>query len=349
MTRRIEVIIPSNHALHRPFDQHPERPERIDMILRGLSRRGFETIIKRPTNRPKEVLYTAHDPEYVALIERLSRSRRYIDSDTYVTEHSFQVAIEAVSGSIDAAENIASGSRLEITLPRPPGHHAGRSGSALGAPTQGFCLFNNAALAALRLINMGFEPVAIVDIDIHHGNGTQEIFWEDPRVIHIDLHDSNIYPGTGWYIDIGSGEAMGTKINIPLIAGSRDPEYIYSWLELVEPAIGFFKPRALIISAGFDAHEGEMMGYVKLSSDLYGWLGSRIRYLLEKTPSISGVLVVLEGGYGPGLYEGFPEFINGLLGGDVRNLEAMANRARREHIDMVGSIKRLINKYYKIY
>lgn len=349
MGKKIEVIVPDSHVLHRPPDQHPERPERIDLTLRGLSRKGFEVTLRKPTKRSKEVLYTAHDPDYVALIERLSRTKRYVDSDTYVTEYSFQVALEAASGSIDAAENIAAGSHLEITLPRPPGHHAGRSGRALGAPTQGFCLFNNAALAVLRLISMGFEPIAVIDIDIHHGNGSQEIFWKDPRVIHIDLHDSSIYPGTGWYLDIGSGEALGTKINIPLIPGSRDPEYVHSWLELVEPALSFFKPRAVVVSAGFDAHEGEMMGYVKLSSDLYGWLGSRIRDLSRKIPSISGIMVVLEGGYGTGLYEGFPEFIYGLTGGGTRSLAEIGDRARSEHVNMVGSIKRLINKYHRIY
>ncbi len=349
MGKRLGVIVPSNHALHRPPDRHPERPERIDIILRGLWRAGFDVMVKKPTDRPMEALYSAHDPEYVALIEKLSRIKRYIDSDTYVTEHSFQVALEAASGSIDAAENIATGSKLEIALPRPPGHHAGRSGRALGAPTQGFCLFNNAALAALRLIDMGLEPVAIVDIDIHHGNGTQEIFWDDPRVIHIDLHDSSIYPGTGWYVDIGSGEASGTKINIPLIPGSRDPEYISSWAEIVEPALSFFKPRALIISAGFDAHEGEEMGYVKLSSDLYRWLGSRIRGLGRKIPSISGIAIVLEGGYGAGLYEGLPEFIRGIVEGASRDLEEIVERARGEHLSIINSIKRLINSYHNIY
>jgi len=345
----VEVLIPGDHVLHRPHDDHPERPERIELALKGLARAGISVKISEPPERPKEALFSAHDREYVELVERLSKSRRYMDSDTYLTPHTFRVALRAASASIEAAEKIIYGSPLSLSLPRPPGHHAGRSGRALGAPTQGFCIFNNAALAALRLVGSGYAPVVIIDIDIHHGNGTQEIFWRDPRVIHIDLHDSSIYPGTGWHIDVGSGEGAGTKINIPLIPGSRDPEYIHAWLEAVEPALYFFKPRAIVISAGFDAHEGEVMGYVKLTTDLYRWLGHRIWSLSRRIPSIAGIVFVLEGGYGSGLYEGLPSFVLGLLGKGAPELEGRVGRARAEHVDVVNSLKRVINVYYKIY
>jgi len=345
----VEVLIPGDHVLHRPYDDHPERPERIEIALRGLARAGISVRVLEPSERPREALFSAHDREYVELVERMSRSRRYIDSDTYLTPHTFRVALRAASASIEAAEKIMGGSPLGIALPRPPGHHAGRSGRALGAPTQGFCIFNNAALAALRLIGSGYEPVAIIDIDIHHGNGTQEIFWRDPRVVHIDLHDSSIYPGTGWHIDVGSGEGAGTKVNIPLLPGSRDPEYVHAWIEAVEPAIYFFKPRAIVISAGFDAHEGEVMGYVKLSTELYRWLGHRVWELSRRVASISGVVFVLEGGYGPGLYEGLPSFLLGLLGREAPEMGGEARRARPEHVDLVNSLKRVINTYYRVY
>ncbi len=349
MALEVEIVIPGDHALHRPHDDHPERPERIDMALRGIRSVGISTRVVEPAERSKEILYWIHDPVYVELVERLSRSRRYIDSDTYLTQHSFRVALRAASGSIDAAEKILYGSRLGISFPRPPGHHAGRAGRAMGAPTQGFCLFNNAALASLRLVEAGYSPVAVIDIDIHHGNGTQEIFWRDPRVIHVDLHDSAIYPGTGWHLDVGSGEGAGTKINIPLIPGSRDPEYIYSWIEVVEPVLWYFKPRALIISAGFDAHEGETMGYVKLSTQLYRWLGNRIWDLSRRIPSIAGIVFILEGGYGPGLYKGLPEFILGLLGREAPELSVEGSRARREHIDITNSLKKVVNTYHRIF
>ncbi|MDT7887767.1 MAG: histone deacetylase family protein [Desulfurococcales archaeon] len=349
MAIEIEVIIPGEHVLHKPYREHPERPERIEIIMRGLSSTGISPKIVEPMERPREILYQVHEPEYVRLIEKLSASGRHVDSDTYLTKHSFRVALKAASGSIDAAEKILGGSRIGISFPRPPGHHAGRAGRALGAPTQGFCLFNNAALAAIRLVEARLSPVAIIDIDIHHGNGTQEIFWKDPRVIHIDLHDSAIYPGTGWHVDIGSGEGAGTKINIPLIPGSRDPEYIYSWIEVVEPVLWFFKPGVLVISAGFDAHEGENMGYVRLSTELYRWIGYRMWDLFRRIPSVAGIVFILEGGYGSGLYRGLPEFLLGLLGRGAPSIDGERARARREHIDIINSIKRVINSYYRIF
>jgi len=350
MATEVEVLLPREHVLHRPHSgNHPERPERIDMVMRGLAGAGISVRVLEPAERPREVLLSAHDSGYIELVERLSRHRGYIDSDTYLTPHTFRIAMRAASASIEAAEKIIHGSSLGIALPRPPGHHAGRSGRALGAPTQGFCIFNNAALASIRLIESGYEPVAVIDIDIHHGNGTQEIFWRDPRVVHIDLHDSSIYPGTGWHIDVGSGEGAGTKINIPLIPGNRDPEYIHAWVEVVEPALYFFKPRAIVISAGFDAHEGEFMGYVKLTTELYRWLGHRLWELSRRIASVSGVVFVLEGGYGPGLYEGLPSFLQGLLGRGAPEISGKAGRARPENKDLVESIKRTINTYYSVY
>jgi acetoin utilization deacetylase AcuC-like enzyme len=348
MARELEVIVPKSHAGHRPFDSHPERPERIDLVVKGLSRAGIRALVLDPPRRSRKALYRVHDPDYVAYIERISRGARYIDSDTYVTQHSFQAALDAASSAIEAAERILAGGKLSIALPRPPGHHAGRYGRALGAPTQGFCIFNNAALASVRLLDEGLYPHAIIDIDIHHGNGTQEIFWRDPRVIHIDLHDSSIYPGTGWHTEVGGGDGAGTKINIPLIPGSRDPEYIYSWIDVVEPAIEHFKPRVIIISAGFDAHKGEDMGYVRLSNRLYRWLGIRIRSIASKL-NARGIIVILEGGYGSGLYEGAPEFILGLLGEGGEDLGRLYDRARNEARDITRSVKRVINSYYNIY
>lgn len=343
---RVGLLYSGIERLHSPFDDHPERPERIEILLRGLRGEGLAYDLAEPARISAEELYRIHEREYVDYVKKISRRRGLIDSDTYVTEHSFEAALAAASAAFEAAERISSGEGLSISIARPPGHHAGRFGKALGAPTQGFCIFNNAALAAARLVEKGLDPVLVIDFDIHHGNGTQEIFWRDPRVVHVDLHDSSIYPGTGWLEDLGAGDGEGSKINIPLLPGARDPEYLHAWEEIVEPIARSLRPGAIVVSAGFDAHEGESMGRVKLSDEMYTLLGSRIRRMASENPRSPGIVVILEGGYGPGLLRGFPSFLRGLLQGSEPGRSWGSPRS--EHRSFVEVAKRVLRRYHPL-
>ena len=309
--RELELIVPARHALHSPPSYHPERPERIEIAIKGLREAGFEPRVRHPELRGEEVLRKVHEGAYIDHIRReCEKGSKHLDPDTYISRHSFEAALEAACCAYEAAESVEE---VAISLARPPGHHAGRSGSAMGCQTLGFCLFNNSAVAAARLLERGMRPVMILDFDLHHGNGTQEIFWYNPEVIHVDLHDAYEYPGTGWPDDLGGGEARGTKVNVPIFPESGDMEYAFILERLILPLVSYFKPRALVISAGFDAHQGEGMGYLELSSRLYQHMGSFLREL-----SVSEgmkVIVVLEGGYSSGLRMGLPSFIKGLVDG----------------------------------
>ena len=177
----------------------------------------------------------------------------------------------------------------------------------MGAPTQGFCIFNNVAAAALYALDKGFKPIVIIDIDVHHGNGTQEIFWKNPDVVHVDIHEYDIYPGTGRIEDLGEGEGYGTKINIPLPPYSNDNDYLYVVEEIVIPLVLCVKPRAIILSAGFDAYANEEIALMQLTDKTYKNLGSFFRILSRELKT--GVLAVLEGGYSVGLEKGIPAFL----------------------------------------
>ncbi|MEM4478073.1 MAG: histone deacetylase family protein [Candidatus Korarchaeum sp.] len=336
----LSLIVPSKHELHAPPLYHPERPERIDIAIGGLREAGFDLSVMHPELRGPDILTKVHEGAYVDHIKRAcERGQVYLDPDTYVTEHSFEVALEAACCAYDAAESIAEGEELAISLARPPGHHAGRSGRAMGCQTLGFCLFNNAGVAAARLLERGIRPVMILDFDLHHGNGTQEMFWYNPEVVHVDLHDAYEYPGTGWPEDLGGGAAKGTKVNVPILPESKDDEYAFILERVMLPLISHFKPRAFVISAGFDAHLGEGMGYLNLSPSLYRHIGILLRELIRSEGA--RVVVVLEGGYSSGLRKGLPSFIKGLTAGGDELIRGSLEEGSRQY-EVLRRLKALI-------
>ncbi len=250
---------------------HPERPERIEVLHERFP--DFE----EPRRASEHELFFCHDPDYVALVRKTSESGRttWLDPDTVCTPSSYETARLAAGAAIGAVE------RDGFALARPPGHHA------LPGGAMGFCLFNNVAIAArFAQVELGLERVAILDWDVHHGNGTQDMFWMDSSVLYVSLHQWPFYPGSG-----GPGEGNETTVNVPLEAGSGDEVYLEAVEEIVEPAIAAFGPDLVLVSAGFDAAEGDLLGGMRVSEEGFAELARRAGMLCERSA------FVLEGGY----------------------------------------------------
>ncbi|ABM80690.1 histone deacetylase family protein [Hyperthermus butylicus] len=303
--------------LHEPpYGSHPESPERLAIALESLAKTGLYTLVHiQPAPRrglERDRILEVHDPAYVEKVEELAgRGGGYIDPDTYVGKYTILAAHAYTASVLDAVDKLVEGDcNIAIVLGRPPGHHAGRRGVAMGAPTLGFCIFNISALAAKHAANRG-ENVLVVDFDLHHGNGTQDILYSDERIVHLDLHQdpSTIYPGTGWPWENGSGRARGTKLNVIVPVDAGDDVYMMLFqrgLELAQAVQG--SPSLVIVDAGFDAYAGDGFGMLYLTTNTYYELGTTLRRMRTR------ILVVLEGGYSIGLRRALPAFIAGLLG-----------------------------------
>jgi acetoin utilization deacetylase AcuC-like enzyme len=236
-----------------------------------------------------------HDTQYIRFVESVCRAGAGMldDGDTVVSSESFEVALYAVGGAIKAV-NLVMEKRFEnaFALVRPPGHHAGQFYA------MGFCIFNNAAIAAKYLLRkFGLKRSAILDIDAHHGNGTQEIFYENSQVLYISLHqDPRGFPGTGFINEVGQGEGLGYTVNIPLPFWANDQIYLKAVEEIVMPIIKEYKPEFLLISAGFDGHYSDSVGNLLLSISCYQKIYDKIVDIASLTCD-GRIVSVLEGGY----------------------------------------------------
>jgi acetoin utilization deacetylase AcuC-like enzyme len=302
---------------HKPWFNHPENPGRLKTIVAALKRsRLWELFDTKPAppNRDETLALLVHEDSYVREVKLASKHGRYmLDPDTYVAESTFEAALAVLASTVEAVELVSRGFyRLALVLGRPPGHHAGRNGPAMGAPTLGFCIFNASALASKLLADRGYR-VLHVDFDLHHGNGTQEILYDEPRVVHLDIHQdpSTIYPGTGWPWQTGEGEAKGTKINIVLPPGAGDDAFEKA-IEVFEALVAELNWHFdyLVFSAGFDAYSGDGLGLLHATTSTYTTIAHRLLELVKPR----GVIVVWEGGYSIGLERGSVAFISALLG-----------------------------------
>ncbi|MHB1356061.1 MAG: histone deacetylase family protein [Anaerolineae bacterium] len=273
----------------------PEGPQRLDAIMQRLQVSGLLSQLERLPSRPAtlEELQRNHAPELISLIKGLAEGGGGdLDNDTFISKGSYQAALYAVGAAITASELACTGQvARSIVLERPPGHHA------TTRRAMGFCLFNNVAVAAHAALALGWvKRLAIVDFDVHHGNGTASSFAEDPRVLFISTHQSPLFPGTGDWRDIGFGEGRGSTLNIPLAPYTGDLGFRLAYDLLIAPALQRFHPELILVSAGYDAHWSDPLADLMLSVSAFWEITHKLITLAEEL--CSGRLVyILEGGY----------------------------------------------------
>jgi acetoin utilization deacetylase AcuC-like enzyme len=276
---------------HDTGGRHPERPARIGAALEGIDGAGLrDAVVELPPRRAHaDELVRVHPERYLDLVEEFCRSGGgALDPDTIVGPGSWDTALLAAGGVLAAIDALAEGrGEAAFVAARPPGHHA------LAEQSMGFCMINNIAVGAAALAERG-ERVLVVDFDVHHGNGTQDIFWDDPRVLYISTHEWPLYPGTGRAEETGGSGAPGLTMNIPLPAGATGDVLLRAADEAMAPLVESFDPTWVLMSAGFDAHRADPLARLDLTAGDFADLVRRIRAF---APAPGRTVLVLEGGY----------------------------------------------------
>lgn len=289
----IVFFYPENHERHFSPD-HPERPERVDLLRERLIEADLWTPerLVGPAVIDGSVLHAIHTIAHISKLQKADQQSGMIDRDTYITPYSWQAALNAAGGGIAVAEQVFSGAaKRGFALTRPPGHHA------TPEIPMGFCLLNNIALSAEQLLQVhGASRIAIVDIDLHHGNGTQEIFYNRPEVFFCSIHQYPLYPMTGLAKETGAGAGKGTNLNIPFppYAGDKARQAVLDRILL--PLLEDFRPEILLVSAGFDAHWRDPLGHQLATVDGYASLIAQLAAFADRVCG-GRIALFLEGGY----------------------------------------------------
>ncbi|MDQ3368778.1 MAG: histone deacetylase [Myxococcota bacterium] len=291
---RLGYVLDDIFVQHRAPSGHPERPARVEairdaLLAAGLAARGTHVATRFATD---EELARVHDRGLLdQLAKALPGSSGWLDPDTYFSPGTWDAARAAAGSVIELATEVlrgALGSGLAVV--RPPGHHATRDRS------MGFCLLNNVAAAAAAARASGAARVAIVDWDVHHGNGTQDIFWDDPTVMYQSVHQFPHYPGSGAPTEVGGPHALGATVNVGLQSGSSDADYAAVFDHVFVPALAQFRPDLVLVSAGFDAFEHDPLAGMRVSLAGFAAMARRLRAIAERCCD-GRIVVVLEGGY----------------------------------------------------
>jgi len=275
---------------------HPERLERaevMDVIAANWRAGGGEVLPPRPAT--DDELGRVHDRGYLGRIADIAGRAVALDPDTYTSPESAEIARLAAGAALVAVERVMSAGGSALALVRPPGHHAERDRA------MGFCIYNNVALSAAHGRALGARRVAIVDYDVHHGNGTQHIFESDASVLYVSTHQFPYYPGTGAADEIGKREGEGFTVNLPLDAGATGDDYRVVFQEVIVPVLKQFKPDLVLVSAGFDAHERDPLGGMRLTTDAFAAMTGELRLVAEEC-SNGRLALVTEGGYDLGAF-----------------------------------------------
>ncbi len=290
------ILYDERYLLHDPGSYHPENLDRLVCTWKHLESQDWFSELKKlsPRLADPEWLAEVHSPEYIDRArETIKSGEAYLDClDVGICEKSFEVALLAAGGSLELTDQIMSGNvKNGFALIRPPGHHAERD------IAMGFCILNNVAITTEYLRKKyGLQKILILDWDVHHGNGTQHLFEKDPDVFYMSLHQYPFYPGTGASHETGIDRGKGTTLNCPMPAGAGNKDYEKAFREIILPKAHEFKPDAVLISSGFDAHKDDPMGQICLTTEFFGWMTVRAMEIAEKY-SGGRVISLLEGGY----------------------------------------------------
>src|SRR5207237_7041400 len=285
--RVIALLANPDHSRHRA-EGHPERPERVMAILDAIAAdRGLAP--EPAPSVPDALLHRVHDPQYVAMLDRAAASGGgYLDPDTYITPDSMVAARTAAGAVGEGVERVLDGrAQHAVAVVRPPGHHAEH------ARAMGFCLLNNVAIGVAAARGKNIRRVAVLDFDVHHGNGTQHSFENDAEVFYASTHRYPFYPGTG---SAGERGAHDNVVNVPLPMGSGDRAVLGAWEKKIGPALAAFRPAFLLVSAGFDAHRDDPLGGLAVTTDGYRALAGLIKSWAD-AHSHGRTVWALEGGY----------------------------------------------------
>jgi acetoin utilization deacetylase AcuC-like enzyme len=285
---KVGFITSEVYLNHRPYGFHPERPERLQAIWQALKERNLWQELEHiePVKAEDQDITEVHTPEYLTTIKRATAG--YLDPDTYFSEGSLEAALYAVGAVKKAIELAKEGviTRAFLAL-RPPGHHATPSRA------MGFCIFNNVAIGAKLAQKAGFQRVFIVDFDVHHGNGTEEAFYEDDTVYYFSTHQYPHYPGTGDTHSRGRGRGEGYTYNIPMSAGAGDREFFTAYQDILPGLVERFSPDIILVSAGYDLRAEDPLGSLRVTRE---GISQIVMGILQSRPGVP-VLFCLEGGY----------------------------------------------------
>ncbi len=299
------IVYGEMFLMHDTGPGHPERAERLMAVMDKLERENMLGRLRviGPEKAPLEWIERIHCGDYIEKVRKAcAQGAPFMHSpDTPVSKHSYDAALHAAGGVLKAVDLVMEG-RLKnaFCAVRPPGHHALRNRA------MGFCLFNNIAIGAKYLLDeYGFERVAIVDWDVHHGNATQDMFYDTPEVLYISIHQHPLFPGTGNADEKGSGKGYGYNLNIPLEAGAGDEQYMAVFKKEIIPALKEFRPEFILISAGFDAHADDPLGGMEVTGEGFAGMTKMLKRVAEEFCG-GRIVSVLEGGYSP---EGLPDSV----------------------------------------
>jgi acetoin utilization deacetylase AcuC-like enzyme len=337
---RTAIVLDPRFREHDTGAGHPERPERllaVEDLLHGWSGAPLERVSARIAR--DEEICAAHTEGLLQRIrETQGSARTRIDADTTTSARSFEVALLAAGGLLELVDAVATRAYANgFAFVRPPGHHATAS------QAMGFCLFNNVAVAAQHLRRThGLERIAIIDWDLHHGNGTEAIFYDDPSVLYVSLHQFPLYPGTGAATDVGRDRGLGYTINVPFGAGVGDEGYLRAFAEIIVPVLRQYAPQFILVSAGFDCHWRDPLGSMQVTEK--GFLGMA-RSLLDVAQEVADgrIAAVLEGGYD----------LDAIRGSSEAVLEELARPAPRgehatERTHAFDGLRRILGPYWNV-
>jgi acetoin utilization deacetylase AcuC-like enzyme len=313
----------------------------MQAIAGEFSGRGGTVL--EPRRAADEELGRIHDADYVGLIRETAGRAMALDADTFTSPETFDVACLAAGAVLTAVDHVldgAAGTRA-LALVRPPGHHAERNRA------MGFCLFNNVAVAAAHARARGLERVAIVDYDVHHGNGTQHAFYNDPSVLFLSSHQHPYYPGTGAADEVGTGAGSGFTVNLPLAAGATDADYEHVYQAIAWPVLKAFRPQLILVSAGFDAYKDDPLAGMRLESEYFGRLTAQIAAIADDCCD-GRLAMATEGGYHlKGIADSLRRVIAALEGEQTSAPPSPGDRAPRGEA-AVAAVKPHLAQYWPL-